>query len=285
MPAATDLAPSRTMAWASTVAVVVPSPAMSLVLRGDFAHHLRAHVLELVLELDFLGDGDAVLGDARGAEALVEHDVAALGAERHLHRVGENVDAAQHAVAGVAGEFDVLGSHFSLLLELLLILILRSAKAPSRRMRPGIVVPSSFETRAPARSSGRGIAIDLGDDAHDVALLHDQEFLAVDLDLGARPLAEQDAVAGLDVDRDELAGLVAAAGADGDDFALLRLFLGGVGDDDAARGLLFGIDARTTTRSCRGRNFVLAIFGPRGALFLRHVPAGPLGRRAVSTLE
>ncbi len=32
MPAATALAPSRTIAWASTVAVVVPSPAMSLVL-------------------------------------------------------------------------------------------------------------------------------------------------------------------------------------------------------------------------------------------------------------
>ena len=31
MPAATALAPSRTMAWARTVAVVVPSPAMSLV--------------------------------------------------------------------------------------------------------------------------------------------------------------------------------------------------------------------------------------------------------------
>ena len=31
MPAATDLAPSRTIAWASTVAVVVPSPAISLV--------------------------------------------------------------------------------------------------------------------------------------------------------------------------------------------------------------------------------------------------------------
>ena len=31
MPAATDLAPSRTIAWASTVAVVVPSPAWSLV--------------------------------------------------------------------------------------------------------------------------------------------------------------------------------------------------------------------------------------------------------------
>ena len=29
MPAATDLAPSRAIAWASTVAVVVPSPALS----------------------------------------------------------------------------------------------------------------------------------------------------------------------------------------------------------------------------------------------------------------
>ena len=34
MPAATDLAPSRTIAWASTVAVVVPSPAVSLVLEA-----------------------------------------------------------------------------------------------------------------------------------------------------------------------------------------------------------------------------------------------------------
>ncbi len=34
MPAATDLAPSRTIAWANTVAVVVPSPAVSLVLEA-----------------------------------------------------------------------------------------------------------------------------------------------------------------------------------------------------------------------------------------------------------
>ena len=38
-------------------------------LRGDFAHHLRAHVLELVLELDLLGDGDAVLGDRRASRS------------------------------------------------------------------------------------------------------------------------------------------------------------------------------------------------------------------------
>ena len=86
-------------------------------LGGDLAHHLGAHVLELVLELDLLGDGDAVLGDARRAERLVEHDVAALGAERHLHGVGENVDAAQHPVARIDREFDFLGSHVSLLLK------------------------------------------------------------------------------------------------------------------------------------------------------------------------
>jgi hypothetical protein len=76
------------------------------------AQHLRAHVLELVLELDLLGDGDAVLGDARGAEALVDHDIAALRAERHLHGIGEDIDAAQHAIAGVSGKFNVFGSHF-----------------------------------------------------------------------------------------------------------------------------------------------------------------------------
>ena len=70
-------------------------------LRGDLAHHLRAHILELVLELDLLGDGDAVLGDAGGAIGLVENDIAALGTQRRLDGVVENVDSAQHAVAGV----------------------------------------------------------------------------------------------------------------------------------------------------------------------------------------
>ena len=81
------------------------------------------------------------------------------------------------------------------------------------------------------------------DDAHDVGLLHDQEFLAVELDLGARPLAEQDAVAGLHLERDDLALLVAGARTDGDHLAFHRLFLGGIGDDDAAGGLLFGVEA------------------------------------------
>ena len=81
-------------------------------LRGDFAHHLRAHVLELVGKLDFLGDGHAILGDARRAVGLVEDDVAALGAQRHLDGVGEGIDAAQHAVARVGRETYIFGCHW-----------------------------------------------------------------------------------------------------------------------------------------------------------------------------
>src|SRR5918994_8010186 len=87
---------------------------------------------------------------------------------------------------------------------------------------------------------GRGCPLD---DAHDVALLHDQEILAINAHLGAGPLAEQDAVAGLDVEGLNLAGLVAGARPGGDHLALLRLLLGGVRDDDAALGLLLRVDA------------------------------------------
>jgi hypothetical protein len=73
-------------------------------LGSDFLDHLRAHVLELVLELDLLGDRDAVLGDRRAAEGALEHHVAALRAEGDLDRVGEDVDTLDHARAGVAAE-------------------------------------------------------------------------------------------------------------------------------------------------------------------------------------
>src|SRR5256885_15344151 len=82
----------------------------------------------------------------------------------------------------------------------------------------------------------------VGEDAHDVAFLHDQQFLTIELDLGAGPFAEQNAVADLEVDRDQLASFVAATRADGGDFALRGLFLGTVRNDDAASGLLFGVD-------------------------------------------
>src|SRR5262249_44417952 len=78
-------------------------------LGGDFAHHLGAHVLELVLKLDLLGNRNAVLGDAGSAERLVENDVAALRPEGDPHSIGEDIDAAQHAVTRLYAEFDFFG--------------------------------------------------------------------------------------------------------------------------------------------------------------------------------
>src|SRR5690606_4442440 len=119
---------------------------------------------------------------ARGAERLVDHDVAALRTERDLHRIGEDVDAADHLVAGIGGELYVFSGHDW-----------RSSKGWKRGVR-----------RAGASA----------DHTHDVAFLHDQEILTIELDFGAAPLAEQDAVAGLDVQRNDLAGLVTGARAD-----------------------------------------------------------------------
>src|SRR6187402_106515 len=75
-------------------------------LRGGFLHDLRADVLVLVGEFDFLRDRDAVLGDGRDAEALLDHDVAALRAQGDLDRVSEGVDTLQHAGADVFAEAD-----------------------------------------------------------------------------------------------------------------------------------------------------------------------------------
>ena len=80
-------------------------------LSRDGSDHLRAHVLELVLELDFLGDGDAVLGDARCAKALVQNDVAALGSKRHAYGIGDDVHATSNSFTRVARESDVLACH------------------------------------------------------------------------------------------------------------------------------------------------------------------------------
>src|SRR3546814_9911997 len=68
----------------------------------------------LVGELDLLRHRHAVLRDARRAERLVEHNVAALRPQRHLHRIRQDVDTAQHPVAGVGGKLYDFRSHSSL---------------------------------------------------------------------------------------------------------------------------------------------------------------------------
>src|SRR2546422_9948801 len=100
-----------------------------------------------------------------------------------------------------------------------------------------IVTPLSSELRASSSNLscfGMDRVPPLLENGEDVFLAHDEVFLVVDLDLGARILTEQDLVAGLHVQRDLLAVVADLARPDGDHLALLRLLLGGVRDDDRA---------------------------------------------------
>ena len=77
-------------------------------LAGDFAHHLRAHVLEGIREFDLLRDGHAVLGDLRGAELLVEDHVAAGRTERARDRRAELLNAGEDLLTRLRVELDLL---------------------------------------------------------------------------------------------------------------------------------------------------------------------------------
>ena len=164
MPAATAFRPSRTIAWASTHAVVVPSPAMSLV----FWAASRTICAPMFSNLSSSSISLATVTPSlvvRGApNDLSRIDVAALGPERDLHGVGENVDAAQHALAGIGGEFDVFGSHVAFSSCNLVV-------ASELRVKRSAASARAFACRALA--AGRLLL----EDPHDVALLHDEEFL------------------------------------------------------------------------------------------------------------
>ena len=83
-------------------------------LRGDLLDQLGAHVLPGVLELDFLGDGHAVLGAVGRAEFLLQNDILPPRSERRLDQVAENVDALEQGLSCVFTGGDLLG-HVSLL--------------------------------------------------------------------------------------------------------------------------------------------------------------------------
>src|SRR6185503_18957641 len=106
------------------------------------------------------------------------------------------------------------------------------------------------------------------------------------------PLAEQHAVADLEIDRDQLACLVTATRADGGDFALRGLFLGAVGNDDAASSLLFGIDALDHDAVVERTEFHAILLGFCDYLWIgsrnervlatRHISPGRWGARATA---
>ena len=81
--------------------MVVPSPAMSEVFEATSRTICAPMFSSGSFSSIFLGHRHAVFGDGRAAEFFLENHVAALGAERHLHRIGQLVDAAQNRLTGI----------------------------------------------------------------------------------------------------------------------------------------------------------------------------------------
>src|SRR6478736_5485877 len=202
MPAATDFPPSRTIAWASTQAVVVPSPATSLVFDAT-SRTIWAPMF-------------SNLSSSSISLATVTPSLVVRGAPKDLSRMTLRP-------FGPSVTFTAL-----------------ARISTPRNMRSRASPPNFTSLAAILGISARGLS---GEHAHDVGLLHDQEFVAIEFHFRARPLAEQHLVTGLELDGDQLAGLVATARTDGDDFALHRLFFGGIWDDDAALRLVIRVDA------------------------------------------
>src|SRR5271166_5863758 len=231
MPAATDLAPSRTIAAASTVAVVVPSPAASADLEATsrtICAPMFSNLSSSSISLATVTPSLVMRGAPKDLSSTTLRPLGPRVTFTALARMSTPRSMRSRAsTPNLTSLADISGFP-----ELIFL--------PFGRRLAGAPQGERCKQRLGGLLLG---AADIGENAHDVALLHDEQLLAVDLHFRARPLAEQHAVADLDVDRDQLAALVAAAGANGDHFALGGLFLGAVGNDDAASGLLFGVDA------------------------------------------
>src|SRR5580700_7171034 len=233
MPAATDFAPSLTIDAASTVAVVVPSPARSLV----FCATSRTICAPMFSNLS-----SSSISLATVTPSLVMRGAPKLLSSTTLRPLGPSVTLTALASTSMPCSMRSRASVENLT-SLAAIVVCSSGFLQSVITGLDPVIHAAMSALWMAGSSPAMTTNGSSDHAHDVGLLHDEEFVAVQFDLGARPLAEQHAVAGLQFDRDELAALVTAAGANGDDLALLRLFLRGVGNDDAALGLFLRLDA------------------------------------------
>ena len=64
---------------------------------GDLDHQFGAHVLESVFQFDLFGDGDTVLGNGRSAKGFLDNHIATGRPHRHRDRIGQRIDALQHA--------------------------------------------------------------------------------------------------------------------------------------------------------------------------------------------
>src|SRR6185503_6193814 len=203
MPAATYFMPSATIAWARTVAVVVPSPATSEVLDATSF----TSCAPMFSNLSFNS-----ISFATDTPSLVTVGAPNERSSTTLRPFGPSVTLTASA---------------------------RMFTPAIMRVR---ACSLNLTSLAAMVFSSRNIRLSVHD-GHDVFFAHHEDLVAFDANRGAGVLAEQDLVADLDVDRDKLAVLVLLAGPDGEDFALVGFLGGGIGDDDAGCGLTLFFEA------------------------------------------
>src|SRR5471032_1608205 len=236
MPAATNFMPSRTMACASTVAVVVPSPALSLVLEATSLTICAPMFCSLSFSSISLATDTPSLVTVGAPNERSSTTLRPLGPSVTLTALARMFTPSTMRARASAPKMTSLAAMrcFSGFSEW------GVQDGGGTCPRPGHSPPGrrscppawSAKRCAPRREL-------LFDDGEEVFFAHHEQFVAIDLDGLAAVLAEQHAIAHLDVQSDEHTLVIALARADGQDFALIRLFSSGVGDDDARGGLGF----------------------------------------------
>src|SRR5688572_1441138 len=198
-PAATALRPSRTIAWASTVAVVVPSPASPEVLDATsfticapmFSNLSLSSISFATLTPSFVTVGAPKLFSSTALRPLGP-SVTLTALARMLTPRIMRVRASSLKRTSLAAMYLFSGILWCVAVRLLL------------------------------------------DHRHHVFFAHDEVLLAIDLHFGPAVLAEEDVVTDLDVERADVAVLEDLALAHRDDLAADRLLGRRVGDHDAA---------------------------------------------------
>src|SRR3954453_1854012 len=233
-PAATLRRPSRMSAWASTVAVVVPSPATSLVLVAT----------SLTSWAPMFSKGSS----SSTSRAMVTPSLVMVGAPNFLsittlRPLGPSVTLTVSASALTPRSSDRRAFSSNWRIFAMRVFVLKVACRPVQPTPPrstgreGWVVLGGVVEPLPAQ---RVSAMSLLDDREHVASRENEGFLAVVLDLGAAVLAVEPGVTDADVERQTLTVLETTR-THGQDDALLGLLLGSVRDHETRRGGLLGL--------------------------------------------
>src|SRR5512147_3241888 len=207
-PEATALRPSRMIACARTVAVVVPSPASSEVLEATSFTICAPMFSNLSL---------SSISFATLTPSLVTVGAPKLLSSTALRPLGPRVTLTAFARMLTPRS------------------IRERASSPKRTSFAAIAVFSRIRWLL---VGGRLLL----EHRHHVFFTHDEVLLAIDLHFGAAVLAEEDVVADFDVERTNRAVFEDLALAHRDHLAADRLLGGGVGDHDAAGGLGLGVE-------------------------------------------